>query len=91
MQQKIGQVAYRLSLASTCIVQPTFHVSKLKRHLGQGAVAQTMLPQSLDVTAAIPVFVLDILMVQRGNRAVTQVLIQWNNASADKSYLGILL
>lgn len=75
VQQRIGQVAYKLSLPSNCKVHPTFHVSKLKRHLGHGAVAQAALPHSLDITPTFPRTVLGRRMVQRGHRAVAQVLI----------------
>lgn len=85
IQKRIGQAAYKLSLHSTCDVHPTFHVSKLKRQLGRGAMVQKVLPQDLDVTTAVPIAILDTKMVQRGNRAAKQVLIQWNNGTKDEA------
>lgn len=67
IEQKVGQVAYKLLLPLTCTVHPTFHVSKLKRSTRQGAEVQASLPKNLDVTVVVLVAVRDRHMVQRGS------------------------
>lgn len=85
VQEKIGSVAYKLAPPPGCSIHSTFHVSKLKRRLGTGKTAQTTLHANLDFMKAIPLAILDRRMVQRGNRAVAQVLIQWSNETVNEA------
>ncbi|XP_077242379.1 uncharacterized protein LOC143882872 [Tasmannia lanceolata] len=80
--QRVGKVAYKLELPSSSRIHPIFHVSLLKKKLGQQVVPQTQLPQ-VDNEGHIqlePVAILDCRLVNRNNQAITQVLVQWSNS-----------
>lgn len=79
--EKIGQVAYKLQLPEDASIHPVFHVSQLKKHLGQRAVPMSNLP-SMGPDGQIktqPVAVLQRRMIPRNGVAVTQWLILWEN------------
>lgn len=81
---RVGQVAYKLDLPHTSRVHPVFHVSQLKPCVGPGTqVSQTLL--DTDAMFQIPTQVLQQRVKQRGNRAITQVLIQWSGTPADQA------
>ncbi|KAH9312974.1 hypothetical protein KI387_028009, partial [Taxus chinensis] len=42
---KIGTIAYKLELPQTTRIHPVFHVSCLKKVIGQRVSAQTVLPE----------------------------------------------
>ncbi|KAB1225090.1 Transposon Tf2-9 polyprotein [Morella rubra] len=77
--QRIGSVAYKLDLPSTSLLHPVFHVSQLKRQLGTRVAAATHLPptDSHGVLRPEPVHVLNRRSRKVRNRAVTDLLIQW--------------
>ncbi|XP_077215876.1 uncharacterized protein LOC143850517 [Tasmannia lanceolata] len=79
--QRVGMVAYRLEVPEGSRIHSVFHVSLLKKKLGSHSVALVDLPH-VDNEGRVrlePVAILDRKMVKRGNRAVTQVLVQWSN------------
>ena len=79
--EKIGQVAYKLQLPEDASIHPVFHVSQLKKHLGQRAVPMSNLP-SVGPDGQIktqPVAVLQRRMIPRNGVAITQWLILWEN------------
>lgn len=77
---RVGKVAYKLKLPDTAQLHPVFHVSLLKKKIGQHAVANPTLPPVSDegTLQLEPVAVLDRHMVKRNNRAVVQWLVQWS-------------
>ena len=80
---KHGGVAYNLELPSYSKVHPVFHVSQLKRLVGE-ATATTHLPTILtDVTIKKPKACLGRKMVKRQDRAATMVLVQWKGETED--------
>ena len=80
VEDKIGAVAYRLTLPAGSQIHPIFHVSQLKRKLGSGHLQGSQLPVYGSSPTLEPLAVLDRRMVQRGNRPATQVLIHWTNS-----------
>ena len=80
MLAKVGSVAYKIGLSIGSKIHPIFHVSQLKIHVGDGVV-QSVLPVLDDdgLIVKAPACILDRRMVKQGNRAVTEVLVQWTN------------
>ncbi|KAL4339288.1 hypothetical protein GQ457_08G024630 [Hibiscus cannabinus] len=81
IKSKVGKVAYELLLPVGSRVHPVFHVSQLKKHIGS-ADFQSQLPV-IGPDGAIskePLRVLDRRIGRRGQRAVTEVLVEWTNS-----------
>lgn len=76
--KKIGQVAYKLQLPATSKIHPTFHVSLLKKAVGN-YTATTQLPSSLesDTGDIIPAKVLSWRDKFDGGQHKREWLIQW--------------
>ncbi|XP_039004684.1 uncharacterized protein LOC120131872 [Hibiscus syriacus] len=79
--KKVGKVAYKLQLPNGSKVHPVFHVSQLKKHIGT-EVYQPELPVigSDGAISKEPLRILERRMVKRGNRAVTEMLVEWTNS-----------
>ncbi|KAL4302447.1 hypothetical protein GQ457_10G005140 [Hibiscus cannabinus] len=78
---KVGKVAYKLQLPPGSKVHPIFHVSQLKKHIGS-ALYQYGLP-IVGPDGAInkePMKILDRRIGKKGNKAVTEVLVEWSNS-----------
>jgi hypothetical protein len=70
-------VAYRLKLPDSTTIHPVFHVSLLKRAVGNHyQVSDVLLPDTDQMQ--IPVKVLQRRNLTRGNNLVAQVLVQWS-------------
>lgn len=83
--QRIGKVAYRLDLPADACIHPIFHVSCLKKKIGEKAVSQSTLPP-VDDDGRIrlePIAILDCQLVKKNNRAAVKVLVQWSNSFAE--------
>lgn len=81
VEQKIGKVAYRLQLPPESKIHDVFHVSQLKKKIGNSKVVQTELPQTNDAgeIRPKPIAILDRRLIKKGNRSATMVLVQWSN------------
>jgi hypothetical protein len=78
--EKLGVVAYKLVLPSSSTIHPVFHVSQLKKHVGNHVV-QSSPPITHQSPTLQPLAILDRRMTQRNNQAATQVLIHWAGLS----------
>lgn len=80
--KKVGSVACELELLPHSKIHPIFHVSLLKRKLGNDAVVQPELPLvGEDGQIQLePLAILDRKLVKRNNSPSTEVLVQWSNS-----------
>nr|XP_027069090.1 uncharacterized protein LOC113694467 [Coffea arabica] len=77
--QKIGEVAYKLKLPEGSRIHPVFHVSLLKKKVGEKATLAPQLP-NLDEKGHLrvaPIAILDQRSIRKRNAAVVQWLIHW--------------
>lgn len=77
--QRVGSVAYKLALPDSAQVHPVFHVSQLKRSIGNAERLTPHFPALDDAGKLLlhPVKILDRRIIKRNNAAASQVLIQW--------------
>lgn len=79
-------MAYRLQLPASSRIHPVFHVSLLKRAIGD-AIAEATLPDGLISTD--PPFLPDLLLARqtehRRGELVDQVLIKWDGLGTDEA------
>ncbi|KAH9648976.1 hypothetical protein KPL70_025802 [Citrus sinensis] len=85
--QKVGHVAYKLQLPEGAKVHSTFHVSVLKKAVGDSTMSSTELPPIDDegVLDLEPRLVLDTRWLKRGGNVIEQSLIQWNNLPMEEA------
>ena len=87
MLQKIGTMAYKLELPSASRLHPVFHVSSLKKVIGNKLPNQTIFPE-LDEEGKIilePEAVTETRTRQLRNRSISEYLIKWKNLSTEDS------
>ena len=82
--EKIGAVAYKLQLPEGSRIHPVFHVSCLKKQLGDNVIPQMALPLVTEdgLAQEIPAAILSRRMYKKGNAAGVQLLVQWNGKEA---------
>lgn len=92
--ERIGAVAYKLQLSATSSIHPLFHVSLLKKKLGDDAVAVHELPDYCeDKVVIFPEAVLKKRVILRQGQRICQGLIKWSNLNTedatweDKSFI----
>jgi hypothetical protein len=82
---KVGSVAYQLDLPPDARLHPVFHVSYLKKKLGQSvAPLSTLLP--VDPSGEIrpePAYIVDCRLIKCHGRAATEVLVHWHGTSVE--------
>lgn len=85
--KKVGRAAYQLELPAGSKIHNVFHVSQLKKRLGTGKTTCTELPGMTETgTLAIePIAVLERMLVKKGNRPATKMLIQWTNGTKEEA------
>ena len=85
--QKIGTMAYKLELPAASRLHLVFHVSCLKKVIGENIPVQTILPE-LDEEGKI---ILELKAIteartqQLRNRSILEYLIKWKNLSTEDS------
>ena len=85
--QKIGTMAYKLELPASSQVHHVFHVSCLKKVIGDKILVQTILPK-LDEEGKIilePEAITDTRIHQLRNRSISEYLIKWRKLLAEDS------
>jgi hypothetical protein len=85
--QKIGTMAYKLELPTSSRVRPVFHVSCLKKVIGDKIPFQTILPE-LDEEGKIilePEAIIDTRICQLRNGSISEYLVKWRKLSAEDS------
>ena len=85
--QKIGTMAYKLELPVASRLHPVFHVSCLKKVIGNKLPVQTILPE-LDEEGKIilePEAVTETRTRQLRNRSISEYLIKWKKLTAGDS------
>jgi hypothetical protein len=74
---KVGSVAYKLALPASSAIHPVFHVSQLKKSVGQHQ-SVTATPLDSDLQWSIPVAILQRRTVPAGAYSKVQGLIRWS-------------
>ena len=85
--QNIGSMVYKLELHASSRVHPVFHVSYLKKVIGNKLLIQTILPE-LDEEEKIilePKEITEIRTRQLWNWSILEYLIKWNNLPTEDS------
>jgi hypothetical protein len=85
--KRIGSVDYKLALSTTSKIHPVFHVSCLKKVVGQNCRVQTILPE-LDEEGSLwfqPEVVLNNREDQLHGRSIKEVLIKWKDTSPNNA------
>ena len=85
--QNIGTMAYKLELPPYSRVHPVFHVSFLKKVIGDKLPVQTILPE-LDEEGKIilePEALMETRTRQLRNRSILEYLIKWKNLPIEDS------
>ncbi|KAJ9159776.1 hypothetical protein P3X46_025251 [Hevea brasiliensis] len=79
VEEKIGSLAYRLQLPSESKVHPVFHVSLLKKHVGDTVPVSSEIPPLTDDGYFVlePAEILDTRWVRLGNRFTEESLVRW--------------
>ncbi len=83
--QRIGEVAYKLALPPTAKIHPVFHVSCLKKVIGNNCRVQTSLPE-LNKEGSIwlqPEQVLDTRDKHLRGRMIKEALVKWKDTSPE--------
>lgn len=76
--EKIGGAAYKLQLPASALIHPVFHVSLLKKAVGEHDQVSGELPIQTD-TLQFPVKLLDRRVQTKNDRTISQVRVQWSS------------
>ena len=85
--QRIGQVAYKLQLPEGARIHPVFHVSLLKKYVGDNKEVSQELPSVTDdgVVLLEPKKILNIRWVKQGKKFIMEHLVQWRRLPAEEA------
>ena len=87
MLKNIGTMEYKLDLPSSSQVHPVFHVSYLKKVIGENIPVKTILPELVEEGKIIldPEAITDTRIFQLRNRSISEYLIKWRKLSTEDS------
>lgn len=78
--KNVGEVSYHLLLPLEARIHIVFHVSLLKKKIGEHT-SQGVLPvMGDDRDATTPLHILDRKIAKKGNQAITKLLVQWSDS-----------
>jgi len=83
--ERIGAVAYKLKLPTQARIHPVFHVSLLKKKIGDEVVESIELPPMSAAGEMLiePEAVLDTRWIKKGSRFVEEILVKWKHLQND--------
>jgi hypothetical protein len=83
--QKIGTMQYKLELPASSCIHPVFHVSCLKKVIGDKISVQTIFPELDDEGKIIlePEAIIDTRVFQLRNKSISEYLIKWRKLPAE--------
>lgn len=87
MEERIGHVDYRLQLPAEARIHNVFHVSQLKKKIGNQVVT-VILPEFMNDVKEFrrkPIAILDRQLVKRLGKEGAKVLVQWSDSSPDEA------
>jgi hypothetical protein len=86
IMQRIGQVAYKLQLPEGAHIHPMFHVSLLKKYVGDNKEVSLELPVADDGAVLLkPTRIIDTRWVKQGKRFIMEHLVQWRRLPAEEA------
>ncbi|XP_026428656.1 uncharacterized protein LOC113324556 [Papaver somniferum] len=82
---KVGSVAYKLQLPSTSQIHLVFHVSQLKKRIGEASITAPTLPitDNNGEIILMPVAMLGTREITHGRSSVPQMIIKWSHITAE--------
>ncbi|KAA8519449.1 hypothetical protein F0562_013676 [Nyssa sinensis] len=85
--QKIGAVAYKLQLLTGARIHPVFHISLLKKFIGEHTLSSTELPPVTNEGAIVlePQHILDTRWIKKGKKFEEEHLLQWKHFPTEEA------
>lgn len=87
IEKRVGAVAYKIKLPEGTRIHPVFHVSMLRKHLGDNSLSCPDLPPtSTDgIVELRPEWIMDTRWVKRGAKFVEESLVKWQGLPKEEA------